>query len=32
MHADVGEQAALLDASLQGIRWAAAVNKASRRD
>ncbi|CAD6240388.1 unnamed protein product [Miscanthus lutarioriparius] len=30
--ADVGEQAARLDASLQGTRWAAAVNDARRAD
>ena len=29
---DVGEQAAQLDASLQGTRWAAAVNDARRAD
>lgn len=29
---DVGEQAALLDQSLQGTRWAAAVNDARRAD
>ncbi|CAL4978539.1 unnamed protein product [Urochloa decumbens] len=30
--ADVGEQAARLDASLQGTRWAAAVNEGRRED
>ncbi|KAL6838655.1 hypothetical protein ACP4OV_031369 [Aristida adscensionis] len=30
--ADVGEQAARLDASLQGTRWAAAVNEARKAD